>query len=96
MQQNSESLVNVSEAGRILGVSDSTVWRMIRRGTLPSIRTGGRRLIPREALERGASRRQVEEIPPLREDHPIFGLVGAGRSGGGSPGARDKYAVLDK
>lgn len=96
MQQAFDSLVNVSEAGRILGVSDSTVWRMIRRGALPSVRTGGRRLIPREALEHGVSKRQAQEIPPLREDHPIFRLVGAGRSGGVSPGARDKHAILDR
>ena len=95
-QDLDSSLVNVTEAGRILGVSDSTVWRMIRRGTLPTVRKGGRRLIPRKALERQASARQAEEIPPLRLNHPIFRLVGAGRGGGRGPGARDKHAILDE
>lgn len=96
MQENLEMLLNVTEAGRILGVSDSTVWRMIRRGALPSIFTGGRRLIPRDALQRGSAERQKQEISPMNKDHPIFRLVGAGRSGGNSPGARDKHAILDR
>lgn len=90
-------LLTVGEAGEFLGVSDSTVWRLIRRGALPSVRRKGRRLIPRSALaaEKGAKRGKAE-IPPLTEDHPIFRLVGAGRSGGHGPGARDKHAILDR
>lgn len=79
-----------------MGVSESTVWRMIQRGTLPSIRRSGRRLIPREALEHQAVSRQADKVPPLSIDHPIFRLVGAGRSGGHGPGARDKHAILDE
>jgi excisionase family DNA binding protein len=89
-----ESLVDVTEAGRSLGVSVSTIWRMIRRGALPSVRRGGRRWIPREALQSGARERQP--VRPLTEDHPIFRLVGAGRSGGQIPGARDKHTILDQ
>jgi excisionase family DNA binding protein len=89
------AFVNVSEAGQALGVSVSTVWRMIRKGALSSVRQGGRRLIPRAALESHVQRHQQDEVPPLRRDHPIFRLVGAGRSGGLEPGARDKHAILD-
>lgn len=96
MEQAESAFLNVPEAGRVLGVSDATVWRMIRRGTLQSIRKGGRRLIPRESLEGSAAARQVREVPPLTDDNPIFRLVGAGRSGGGPPGARDKHAILDR
>ena len=39
-------LFDVEEAGRALGVSVSTVWRMIRSGRLASVRKRGRRLIP--------------------------------------------------
>jgi len=39
--------------------------------------------------------RQQEEVPPLDKNHPIFRLVGAGRSGGKLPGARDKHAIVD-
>lgn len=91
-----ETFVNVSEAGRCLNVSVSTVWRMIRRGSLPSVRRGGHRLIPRQALHAQALTRQETQIPALREDHPIFRLVGAGRSGGSKPGARDKHAIVDQ
>ena len=37
--------VSVEEVGQALGVSPSTVWRMIRRGDLPSVRQRGRRLV---------------------------------------------------
>lgn len=95
-EQIQSSLISVSDAGRILGVSDSTIWRMIRRGTLPSIRRGGRRLIPSDALDNQALSHKTSDIPPLRKDHPIFRLVGAGKSGGKGPGARDKHAILDR
>lgn len=90
-----EQLVDVPEAGRVLGVSESTVWRMIRRGALPSVRKGGRRLVPRRAL--GTLARETgPRIPPFTEDNPIFRLVGAGHSGGVAPGARDKHSILDR
>ena len=95
MKEEVVELVDVSEAGRRLSVSISTVWRMIRRGDLPSIRKGGRRLVPRDSLATAAKTRQAEEVPPLDKNHPIFRLVGAGRSGGKLPGARDKHAILD-
>jgi len=79
----------------VLGVSESTVWRMIRRGALPSIRKGGRRLVPRGALNKGARALSGDRLPPFTEDNGIFRLVGAGRGGGQQPGARDKHAILD-
>jgi len=36
-----KQFVDVREAGKVLGVSESTIWRMIRRGALPSIRRSG-------------------------------------------------------
>jgi excisionase family DNA binding protein len=89
-------MMTVSEAGRALGVSLSTVWRMIRRGELPSVRRGGRRLVPTRALSGVARPRDSRNIPALDHDHPIFRLVGAGRSGGVGSGARDKHAILDE
>lgn len=90
------TFVNVPEAGRALGVSESTIWRMIRRGTLSSVRSGGRRLVPAGELERGKPPAAGDRIPSLTVDHPIFRLAGAGRSGGLTPGARDKHAILDQ
>jgi excisionase family DNA binding protein len=88
--------VSVASAGHLLGVSRSTIWRMIRRGELPSLRQGGRRLVPADALYRGSVRTRRNSVPPLGKDHPIFRLVGAGRSGGNLPGARDKHAIVDR
>ena len=89
-------MVDVSEAVRALGVSRSTVWRLIQRGDLPSVRRGGRRLVPSAALQSRVRRRSTMKIPPLSLDHPIFRLAGAGRGGGRTPGARDKHALLDR
>lgn len=91
-----DQFVDVPEAGRVLGVSESTVWRMIRRGALPSVRRGGRRLVPRQALKKGTGAVSGNRIPPFTEDNAIFRLVGGGRGGGHDPGARDKHAILDK
>jgi len=91
-----ERLVPVIEAGRVLGVSRSTVWRLIRRGDLPSVSRGGRRLVPSRALLIHARRRTTARIPAFTANHPIFRLVGAGHGGGRTPGARDKHAILDR
>ncbi len=88
--------VSVEEAGLALGVSPATIWRMIRRGDLPSVRQRGRRLVLVRGLTSRARLSARQKIPPLTPDHPIFRLVGAGRGGGRSPGARDKHALLDR
>jgi excisionase family DNA binding protein len=95
-QDFDDSLVSVEEAGSAMGISRSTVWRLIRRGSIQSIKKGGRRLIPRQALTARGTLHVTREVPPLTKDHPIFRLVGAGRSGGKTPGARDKHAIIDK
>ncbi|MGH9257635.1 MAG: helix-turn-helix domain-containing protein [Vicinamibacterales bacterium] len=89
-------MLSVEEAGRALGVSRATVWRLIQRDQLPSVRRGGRRLVPEGAIRRRTSRRRTAGVPALSHDHPIFRLVGAGRGGGRAPGARDKHAILDR
>ena len=62
--------MTVDEAGRALGVSRATVWRLIRRGDLPSIRRGGRRLVRASAIQTHARRRPTTEIPPFSLDSP--------------------------
>ena len=90
-----ENLLTVDEAIRALGVSRSTLWRRLQSGALPSVRRGGRRLV-RLTMTRKATRGKITgDMPPFTENHPIFRLVGAGRSGGRRPGAREKHAILD-
>ena len=89
-------MMTVEEAGRALGVSRSTVWRLIQRGDLPSVRRGGRRLVPATAIRTRTRRRRTARVSAFSHDNPIFRLVGAGRGGGGMPGARDKHAILDR
>jgi excisionase family DNA binding protein len=90
------ALVTVEEAGRTLGVSRSTIWRLIQRGELPTVRRGGRRLVQASALRKRATGGTAAAVPAFSDDHPIFRLVGAGRGGGKAPGARDKHAILDE
>ena len=89
-------MITIEEAGRLLGVSRSTVWRLIQRGDLPSVRRAGRRLVPASGIQSRTRRRRTAGIPPFSHDHPMFRLVGAGRGGGRTPGARDKHAILDR
>jgi excisionase family DNA binding protein len=89
------AMVTVEEAGRALGISRSTVWRLIQRGDLPSIRRGGRRLVRATAL-RTRTRRQGARLPPFSPEHAMFRLIGAAHGGGQAPGARDKHAILDR
>lgn len=91
-----DALITVDEAGRALGKSRSTIWRLIRRGELPSVRQKGRRLIRAAALRTVVARSPGADVPAFSSDHPIFRLVGAGRGGGRRPGARDKHAILDR
>src|SRR5437660_163090 len=89
-------MMSVDAAGRALGVSRSTVWRLMRRGELPSVRRGGRRLISASAVCIRACRNQTQQIPAFTRDHPLFRLLGAGCGGGRTPGARDKHAILER
>lgn len=43
--------VGLTEAGRLLGVSLSTVKRRVREGTLASVTVGRRRVVPRAAID---------------------------------------------
>jgi excisionase family DNA binding protein len=88
-------LMSVEEAGHALGISRSTIYRMIRRGSIRSVRKDGRRLISKQVIS-GGGRQATRRLPPFTLDHPIFRLLGAGRSGGNAPGARDKHAILDQ
>lgn len=96
MSSTAPALLTVAETGRRLGVSTSTVWRMIRRGAVRSVRQRGRRLIPEDAVVKQRRSSSVEDLPPFTLDNPIFRLVGAYRSGGRGPGASDKHAILDE
>jgi excisionase family DNA binding protein len=52
---NLPELCRVDEARRVLRISKSTVYELIRRGDLPSVRLGRLVRVPRVALERFAA-----------------------------------------
>ena len=61
--QTEPLLVRVEEAARLLSLSRSTIYEMIDRGELPSIRCGTARRIPLAALHAWVER-QVISAPP--------------------------------
>ena len=83
-----EALLTPQAYARAAGISLSTVWRRLRNKELPSIKRGGKRLIPAHALARPAEGR------PVDESHPMWKLIGAGKSGGAGPGSADKHRYL--
>jgi excisionase family DNA binding protein len=89
------NLLTIDEAIRALGVSRSTLWRRLQRGDLPSVRRGGRRLVRLTTTRKTVRGKATGDLPPFTKTHPIFRLMGAGRSGGQAPGARDKHTILD-
>ena len=43
--------ISVPEAARLLGLSRSTTYQAVKRGDIPSVRIGGRVLVPLRRLE---------------------------------------------
>ena len=48
---NDKRALRVNEAVADYGISRSTIYKIMATGTLRSVKIGGRRLIPRDALE---------------------------------------------
>jgi excisionase family DNA binding protein len=51
IQASEKRAFHVKEAARVYGWSRSTLYKMMNSGTLRTVKIGGRRLIPRDALE---------------------------------------------
>jgi excisionase family DNA binding protein len=43
--------LRVNEASALYGISRSTIYKIMAEGTLRTVKIGGRRLIPRDAIE---------------------------------------------
>lgn len=41
----------IPEAAILLGISEKTAWRRVESGALRTVRDGGRRLVPQEAID---------------------------------------------
>lgn len=51
MNNEERKVVSVAKAGEMLGIGQSLAYAAIHRGEIPSIRIGGRLLVPLAALE---------------------------------------------
>ncbi len=56
-------LVSVEEAAQLLSINRCTVYDMLGRGDLPSVKIGRRRLISRQSLVDFISRSENHESP---------------------------------
>lgn len=61
MNKELRKVVSVAEAGEMLGLGQSLTYAAIHRGEIPSIRIGGRILIPLAALEKMLSKATTDE-----------------------------------
>lgn len=93
-RRKTASTMAVHEAAAELHVSESTIWRLLRAGSLASVVEHGRRRVLRSAVERRGRERVTTALRPLTTDHPLWKLVGSARSGGVGAGSEDKYGVL--
>ena len=44
--------MSVTDAARVLGISRTTAYECVRAGDLPSVRLGGRIVVPTQAVDR--------------------------------------------
>ncbi|MBI2895672.1 MAG: helix-turn-helix domain-containing protein [Deltaproteobacteria bacterium] len=88
-----ERWLTLKDAADRLGVSRTTLFRMLRRGELGTIRRGRFRLVSERSIRDRLARPEAR-FPAYTEDHPFRNLVGKFRSEGEGPGSSDKYKVL--
>ena len=61
------SFISVREFTKRHGLSRNLVYEQLRKGVLPSVRLGGRILIPVDALQQMIERQGQRETPAERE-----------------------------
>ena len=44
--------ISILDCAKLLGIGRSAAYEAVRRGQIPSLKIGGRRLVPRVALEK--------------------------------------------
>ncbi len=88
-----DDTLTVAQTADALDVSLSTVWRLLRAGSLKSTTRSGRRLVYRREVER-RTRTSAAKPAPVNASHPFLRMLGAFRSGGRGPGSENKRAVL--
>lgn len=90
--------LTLSDTVRRLGVSESTVWRLLRRGALVSTKVRGRRQIAATSVYSVArGYRPTEDsqgLRPMALEDALFRLAGRFSSGGRGPGSSDKHLYL--
>ena len=62
-----KEFLSVKEFKDRLGVSSNLIYEQLRKGALPSVRLGGRILIPADALQQMMERQGQRETPTERE-----------------------------
>jgi excisionase family DNA binding protein len=87
-----EAWVGLDVAARRLGVSRSTLYRLLARGQLVTGRRGRTRVVAQRSIR--ALLLAHPQVKRFGRDHPIFRLIGKFPSRGKGPGSSDKYGAL--
>lgn len=61
---NGRGVFSVAEAARYLGISDDTVYRLIKKKKLPNVRLGSRLGIPQFTLDRWLEGEAARSLAP--------------------------------
>jgi len=61
-------LLSIDQASRILPVSKSLIYNLVKAGTLPSVRIGTKLFFKREVIERVMR----EGTNPIPKQHPVL------------------------
>ncbi len=65
-------LLTVDEAARLLGISRAKLYPLLSAGEVESIKLGGLRRVPRDAVDSYVCRlRGLEPVKPLRPPPPL-------------------------
>jgi len=74
MSENAPLLHSIKNAAKRVGVSQSSVWRLIKEGQVRPVKILGRTLIPESELQRIARPKDQPtpvQAEPLTEDGPV-------------------------
>ena len=65
VSNNDKRALRINEAAALYGLSRSSLYVLMARGTLRSVKVGARRLVPRDALESLIAGGDQRAVPPL-------------------------------
>ena len=73
MLTDSRLVVTIAEAAKLLGISRSFAYELVKRGELPVVRLGRRQLVPKESLSQLMESSKSSAINALNSRNRVGG-----------------------